>query len=130
MSDSLLKIVNLRGEVKQPGNAVGLCGDRDSDTFYRINSFWSVAGSPVADLRTAMARLKEELPRNGWDIASYGPAPSKAQQLTLVADYRDDKFSVSVEALEPSPGGRKRSLLYVSLTSACYQVPEGESTGY
>ncbi|MFT2016401.1 hypothetical protein ACMA1D_11235 [Streptomyces sp. 796.1] len=126
----LLRIIDLEGDLKPPGYVVGLCGDRDADKFYRINNFWSIAGATVTDLRKTMARLKEELPRAGWDIASYGPAHSKAQQLTLIANYRADKFSVSIEALEPSPKGRERSLLYVGLTSACYQAPEGEKTGY
>ncbi|MFD4994979.1 hypothetical protein [Streptomyces buecherae] len=130
LSRELLHVIDLEGDLNPPGTVVGLCGDRDADKFYRINNFWSIAGATVTDLRKTMVRLKENLPRAGWDIASYGPARSQAQQLTLVANYRDDKFSVHIEALEPSPNGRERTLLYVGLTSACYQAPEGEKTGY
>ncbi|MER0243278.1 hypothetical protein AAHZ94_14870 [Streptomyces sp. HSW2009] len=130
LSRELLQIIDLKGDLKQPATAVGTCGERDDDKFYRIHSAWSLAGPPIAELEKAMVRLKEQLPGRGWDISTYGPARTKSQQLSLVADFREDKFSVNVELLEPSPNGRKRALLYVSLASACFEVPEGKSAKY
>ncbi|WP_459250783.1 hypothetical protein [Streptomyces youssoufiensis] len=131
LSHGLLRIVDLRGDLRPPGNAVGLCGDRDADEFYRINNFWSLAGPSATELHSAMDRLVAEMPKHGWEIAEHGREETEARDRYLKGNNKLDKFSVYVALLEPAPNSQlERPLLSVSLTSACYQVPDGEKTGY
>ncbi|QKW51599.1 hypothetical protein [Streptomyces buecherae] len=131
LSRDLLGIINLRSDLDPPGYVVGLCGDRDSEKFYRINNFWSIAGPSVADMRAAMDRLVTKLPENGWEIAENGRENTQVKSHYLKANNEDSKFSVYIVLREPSPhSDRTRPLLSVSLVSACHQAPQGQSTGY
>ncbi len=79
-------------------------------------------------MKKAMERLREGLPAKGWTITSYGPdrSPSKSLELTAVSPK---KFSVSIRLLDrtrrPRPGAP--SMIYVDLTSECFQVPKNKT---
>lgn len=129
VSSQLLDVMDLDGEVTEPGPGVSPCEGSDSDTRFTIRHPWSVHGVPVADMEAAMRRLKAGLPERGWKIVSYGPDRSKARNLQLVADYEhgDKHFSANVRLLDERDGDAgQRSLINVSLVSACFQVPEGQ----
>lgn len=131
VSSQLLNVIDLNGEVTEPGPGVSPCDgpDSDSDTRFTIKHPWSVYGVPVADMEAAMERLKRELPDRGWEVVRYGPDKSRARNLELVADYKhgDKQFSVNVRLLDERDGDAgKRSMINVNLVSACFQVPEGQ----
>ncbi|MBB5937986.1 hypothetical protein [Streptomyces zagrosensis] len=128
LSDGLLRIIDLEGDLKEPVTSVGTCGDKDADKFYRINSSWSLAGPPAQDLRGAMGRLSKVMPKSGWDITEHGRENSVAKSHYLKANSTERAFSVYIVVLEASPNsGRTRPLLYVGLASDCFQVPDGQS---
>ncbi|MGH3310933.1 MAG: hypothetical protein ACRDP3_10140 [Streptomyces sp.] len=129
VSSQILNVIDLNGEVTEPGPGVSPCDGSDSDTRFTIKHPWSAYGVPVEDMEAAMERLKGGLPERGWEIVSYGPDRSRARNLELVADYKhgDKQFSVNVRLLDER--GRdtgQRSMINVSLVSACFQVPEGQ----
>ncbi|MBW1602537.1 hypothetical protein JJV70_10540 [Streptomyces sp. JJ66] len=130
VSSELLDIIALQGKVSEPGPGVGLCGERDPDTFYTISHPWSLTEVPVPQMEQAMQRLYEELPKRGWEIISYGPAESEARSLTLIADYNegDKRFSVNAQLRDSRNKGANAnaSRILVTVVSACYQVPEGQ----
>ena len=62
-------------------------------------------------------------------FVSYGRTGSKARNLQLFPDYEhgDKHFSANVRLLDARDGDAgQRSLINVSLVSACFQVPEGQ----
>lgn len=130
VSSEIYDIIALRGKVSKGGPGVALCGDKDSDKFYVIHHPWSLRDVPIADMEAAMARLKEELPKRGWKIVSYGPDTSPAKNLELLADFTKKQYSVNIRLLDKT--GRTepdapKSKIHVDLVSACFQVPDGKT---
>lgn len=129
-SSEILEIIDLRGEVSEPGPGIAPCADKGPEKFYRVNHTWSLSGVPVPDMQRAMARLKEGLPKKGWKIVKYGPDGSRSKSPELVADSVPRQFSVNIhlydESKKAEPNAPK-SLIYVFLTSDCFQVPEGKA---
>ncbi|MEW2219867.1 hypothetical protein AB0939_11250 [Streptomyces sp. NPDC006990] len=126
LSSQVLDVIDLRGKTTESGPGVGVCGDRDSSKYFTVGHPWSVYGVPVADMKEAMKRLKEELPKQGWKITKYGPNGSPAKNLTLKADYPKMKFSVQIELLEEPKESEDPSMIHVSLGSSCFKVPDGQ----
>ena len=129
VSSRILKVIDLDGKVTEPGPGVSTCGDSSSDTHFTIKHPWSVYDVPVKDMEAAMKRLKSGLPEEGWEVVSYGPDKSQARNLQLVADYKhgDKQFSVNIRLLDEGDGkSGQRSMINVSLVSACFQVPDGQ----
>ncbi|MFI0779048.1 hypothetical protein [Streptomyces sp. NPDC021212] len=131
-SSEILEIIDLRGEVSEPGPGIAQCGGKDPEKFYRVNHMWSLSGVPVPEMQRAMTRLKEGLPKKGWKIAKYGPDGSRSKSPELVAVSVPRQFSVNIhlydESKKTEPNAPK-SLIYVFLTSDCFQVPEGGTVG-
>lgn len=129
-SSEILEIIDLRGEVSEPGPGIAQCSDKDPEKFYRVNHMWSLSGVPVPDMQRAMTRLKEGLPKKGWKIVKYGPDGSRSKSPELIADSVPKQFSVNIhlydESKKTEPNAPK-SLIYVFLTSNCFQVPEGKT---
>ncbi len=73
-----------------------------------------------------MERLREELPQRGWELKKYGPNNSKARTLTLIADHPKKKFGINIEFWDKLKEEDVPSLV-ISVVSACYQVPDGET---
>jgi hypothetical protein len=129
LSSEIFDVIGLNGETSKPGPGVAQCADKDSDKFYKIHHPWSLSGVSIDDLKKGMTRLKKDLPKKGWGITQYGPNNSQAKNLELTADSTKQPFSVNIELFDNSKksGDEKRkSLIYVDLVSACFQVPEGE----
>ncbi|MEU1806217.1 hypothetical protein [Streptomyces sp. NPDC019937] len=129
LSSEIFDVIGLNGETSKPGPGVSQCADKDSDKFYKIHHPWSLSGVPIEDLKKGMTRLKEDLPKKGWKIVNYGPNNSPAKNIEMTADSTKQPFSVNIELFDNSkkPAGEKRkSLIYVDLVSACFQVPSGE----
>ncbi|MFF4602706.1 hypothetical protein ACFY12_08130 [Streptomyces sp. NPDC001339] len=129
ISSNLFDAIGLQGRISQPGPGVSQCGDKGPAKFYTIHHPWSLSGVSVEDMKQAMARLKENLPKNDWKIVSYGPDKSPSKSLELIADSTKRKFSVNIRLLDRTQRASSNapSMIYVDLTSACFQVPEGKT---
>ncbi|MFI0263591.1 hypothetical protein ACH4OW_31730 [Streptomyces sp. NPDC017056] len=130
ISIEILSIIGLRGKTSKPGPGVAVCGDRDPGKFYAIHHHWSLTGVPVSYMKKAMKRLREGLPGKDWAITSYGPDSSPSKSLELTADSVKEKYSVSIRLLDGTgrtEPGAPTALIYVDLTSACFQAPKGKT---
>lgn len=130
VSSELYDIIGLRGKVTGEGPGVSLCGEKDPEKFYVIHHPWGLTNVPIEDLKKGLDRLKENMPKRGWKIVSYGPDTSPAKNLELIADLTKKDFSVNIGLLDRTkrtePDAPK-SMIFVDLVSACFQVPEGET---
>ncbi|MFF2811812.1 hypothetical protein ACFVT2_32495 [Streptomyces sp. NPDC058000] len=129
-SSEILSIINLQGKTSKPGPGVAACGDKPADKFYSIHHPWSLMDVPVEDMKKAMGRLNEQLPKKGWKVTSYGPDTSPSKTLELTADSLEKKSSVSIRLLDRTKRhnpGAPEALIYVDLTSECFQVPAGKT---
>lgn len=137
LSSQILDAIGLKGRVSEPGPGVSRVDD-DPEHLYKIRHPWSVWGVPEQDMERSMDRLKDELPKRGWKIVSYGRDKSLAENLELVADSVNSKFSVDITFMDKrrsskydAPNASKESGIMVNLESACFRVPEGKSVeGY
>ncbi|MCG0288525.1 hypothetical protein [Streptomyces sp. PSAA01] len=130
LSSEIFDVIDLRGKTSKPGPSVARCSGQDEEKFYKINHAWSLWGVPVKDMKQAMARLKEDLPQKGWKIVKYGPDKSPSKSPELIADSIKKQFSVSIHLYDESDkSGSKapKSLIYVLMTSNCFQVPDGQT---
>ncbi|MER0246632.1 hypothetical protein AAHZ94_32605 [Streptomyces sp. HSW2009] len=130
VSREILNVAGVKGKMTEPGPFTGKCAGRDPEKNYRIIYFWSIWDAPIQDLKQGMENLREKLPGKGWNIRSYGPDTSKSRSLELIADFGRKKFTVMIhlydESKNPAPKAPE-SIISVALSSACYQVPEGET---
>ncbi len=129
ISSEILDIIAVKGKLSEPGPGVSACeGDERGEETFMLRHPWSLTASSDGELSKAMARLKEELPKNGWEIVKYGRNNSASKSLTLTADHKERKFGVHVEHWEKNSGGDSNpASLVVTVVSACYQVPDGET---
>ncbi|MDT3396818.1 hypothetical protein RKE29_09210 [Streptomyces sp. B1866] len=129
LSSQILDIIDLRGKVSEPGPGVALCGEKDPEQFFTIHHPWSLTRVPVVDLGQAMVRLRDGLPKMGWEVTKYGPDGSPSRSLELIANSTRVQFSVDIifydESKQSKPTGS--SMIHVDLSSACFQVPEGKT---
>ncbi|KOG51996.1 hypothetical protein ADK76_33870 [Streptomyces griseoflavus] len=129
ISKEILELMGLQGRVNDRGAGRSGCGDGSPSKYYVIHHPWSLSDVSIDDMKRAMERLKDELPRSGWNITSYGPDKSPSASLELVADSAKKKASVSIRLLDrtrrPHPGAP--SMIYVDLTSECFQPPKGKN---
>lgn len=126
ISTQVFDIIAVKGKASMAGPGVSSCGEQDREKFFKMRHPWSVTGSSNEELKKAMTRLKEELPKQGWEIVSYGPNTSRNKSLELLADHTKEKFAVNVVLMEQHNSNDDPPLLAVSVVSACYQVPAGE----
>ncbi|MCX2967456.1 MULTISPECIES: hypothetical protein [Streptomyces] len=126
VSSGILDIIAVDGEVSEPGPGVGRCEEGELRTHFLMRHTWSLTARNSEVLAESMERLKAELPKQGWEILSYGPNNSPARTLTLMADHPEKKYGISIEywrtrASDDAP------MLLVGVVSACYRVPPGET---
>ncbi|WP_370419476.1 hypothetical protein AB8O64_14015 [Streptomyces sp. QH1-20] len=132
LSSQILDAIGLKGKTSEPGPGVSPC-EEDSKHLYKIRHPWSLWGVPEQDMERSMERLKDELPKRGWKVASYGRNKSVAKNLELIAESTKFKFSVNITFMdkrrsseETAARAGKTSGIVVTLVSACFRVPEGK----
>ncbi|MBD3934359.1 hypothetical protein IF129_22705 [Streptomyces chumphonensis] len=126
VSSQLLDIIDVSGRVSEPGPGVTQCDQsRSRERYFRMNHSWSVSSQDTDQLGKAMRRLLDKLPKQGWEVVSYGPNNSTSKTLTLIADHPAKRFGTNIEFWERRPEGKTPGLL-VTVVSGCYAVPEGE----
>lgn len=83
---------------------------------------WSFYPATADDLDVAMKRLKEELPKHGWEIAEFGPDTSKNKNIRMIADNDEAKSSVKIIQMSKNDPPK----LSFDVLSGCYKIPDGE----
>ncbi|MBR7673596.1 hypothetical protein [Streptomyces daliensis] len=142
LSSQLYELLRVKGRASEGGPGVIRCEGRNAETFYRIAHPWSLSAKSPDELKTAMAGLKEDLPRHGWKIVEEGRSSNANRTPYFMADSTRKRFTLKVTlegrteaAPSPSgegepeggvPSGDTEPLLSFHLVSDCYQVPEGE----
>ncbi|MEV4744445.1 hypothetical protein [Streptomyces sp. NPDC049555] len=133
LSSQVLESIGLKGRTSSPGPSISRC-DEDPRHLYEVVHSWSLWGVPEADMERSMERLKDELPKRGWKVVSYGRDTSLAKNLELIADSTAYKFSVNITFMDKrrskqydSPKASKESGIMVVLGSACFRVPDGKT---
>ncbi|MGW7519566.1 hypothetical protein ACWGJ2_28640 [Streptomyces sp. NPDC054796] len=127
VSSQVLDIIDVEGKVSEPGPRVTSCSDKNAEKFFKMLHPWSLTGTSNEELRQAMTRLRENLPKKGWKIVGYGRNNSKDKSLELTADNHEKRFGLNVELWEEAEGSGEKPKLIVNVVSGCYRVPEGET---
>ncbi|MFF8789991.1 hypothetical protein [Streptomyces sp. NPDC015125] len=120
-SDKILKLIDLRGKVTEPGPSIAPCSEYSGDV-YRASHPWSLYDVPVAEMKKAMDRLRGNLPKNGWKIVKDGPDKSPAKTPEIIANSKGNEFSVKVRLLAEPAGSKHTSLIAVTVESACFRT--------
>ncbi|MGY0024002.1 hypothetical protein ACVHNB_34175 [Streptomyces sp. YJ-C3] len=126
ISSRLLDIMKVKGKVTEPSADVNLCESIDPDMkkYYSINHPWSIYDLKSGTFEQAMQNLREELPKQGWEITKDGETESIARNPEIVATDKKTHHVVSIEWAKERSGNLKQ-LINVNLNSRCYRAPEG-----
>lgn len=124
VSNGLLDVIAVQGQVSDPGPSVAECSGKNFEKYFRMHHVWSVSGVKDPIMKEAMERLKEQLPKMGWEIVEYGPNGSREGTLELTAGHKEKKHSANVELWEGSKNSGS-PMLFINVASSCYQVPVG-----
>lgn len=122
VSSELYDLIGIKGKASNSGAGVTQCGGKDPNKFFQIFHPWSFTPASADQLAGVMERLKEELPKRGWEIVEYGPNTSKNKSIQLTADNDKEKHSVKITHFAKG----KTPSLNLMVVSGCYQVPDGE----
>lgn len=122
VSSEIYDLIGIKGKASNSGAGVSECSGKDPEKYFQVFHPWSFTPGSPEQLGDVMERLKEELPKHGWNIVEYGPDTSKNKNVKLTADNEKKKHSVKIwhYAKRDTP---KLSLMVVS---GCYQVPDGK----
>lgn len=125
LSSTILDLTGVQGRVSEPGPRVSTCEeDPDKERLYKIRHSWSISDASGDSLAAGMDRLRTELPRDGWEIIEDGELNNEERTPRVLFENGDVEYAANVQ-LE----GRDSDapLLVVTLVSACFSTPEGES---
>ncbi|MFE9169033.1 hypothetical protein ACFYNZ_05805 [Streptomyces kebangsaanensis] len=122
VSSELYDLIGVKGKASDTGPGVTECSGRDRETYFQIFHPWTLVPASADQLDGVMERLKEDLPKHGWEIVEYGPDTSKNKNVNLTADNKKRKFSVKIVHLakENPPS------FSLTVVSGCYKIPDGE----
>lgn len=94
------------------------------ERLYTMHHPWSVSGVSRDVLREGMERLREQLPQEGWEIIEEGEANNANRSPFILFENREVEYAAYISLM----GKRDEdSLLHVTVVSACFSTPEGES---
>lgn len=127
-SSQLLDIMGVKGKVSEPGPSTLACSDYpDDQTVHRMRHPWSVYGVPDDELRRAMDRLRDRLPRNGWKITKDGVDSSRSKSPQIIAESSADRLAVDIRlGIEPA-GGEYSSMIEVTVSSDCFRSQSADA---
>ncbi|MFC9064754.1 hypothetical protein [Streptomyces harbinensis] len=125
ISSQLFDIASVRGETSEPGPGVTTCeADPDMERLYTMHHPWSISGVSRDVLREGMERLREQLPQEGWEIIEEGEANNANRSPVILFENRDVEYAAHVMLRGKTDDD---SMLHVTVVSACFSTPEGES---
>jgi 5'-3' exonuclease len=121
-SGELFNLIEIKGKASDTGPGVKECGKKDRQRYFQIFHSWSFTPTSPQQLEATMERLKENLPKHGWEVVNYGSDTSRNKNLSLRADDDTKKFSVDItyRAKDNTPH------LNFFVISGCYQIPDGK----
>ncbi|GGX66522.1 hypothetical protein [Streptomyces anandii] len=123
VSSGIYDLIGVKGKASSSRPFVAECSGKDAKKYFRIFHWWSFYPTSASDLGVAMERLKEELPKRGWKVVSYGPDTSRNKNTNLTAD--NDRKKVGVNIVQMSKNDPPKLSLHV--VSGCYKVPDGQT---
>ncbi|MFH9010607.1 hypothetical protein ACH4C6_04460 [Streptomyces sp. NPDC017943] len=121
VSSDLYDLIGVKGKASDSRAGVTECSDKDPEKYFRVFHPWTFYPASAAELGRAMEQLKEELPKHGWKVVSYGPDTSRNKNMNLVADNDAKKASVKVVEMAKNDPPK----LSLTVVSGCYKTPNG-----
>ncbi|MBB1244987.1 hypothetical protein GL263_15630 [Streptomyces durbertensis] len=126
ISKGVFDAISLEGKSSNSGVGVKTCSGRERGKMYKVFYPQSFTGPSDRELSSAMENLRDDLPGRGWKIVEYGPNDSPNRSLTLLADHREERFSVEITHMRGDRREGAEPKLLIWVVSACYEVPEGQ----
>ncbi|RDG38984.1 hypothetical protein [Streptomyces corynorhini] len=121
-SSQIMELLGMKGKLTQSGALPSPCSEDGSESgTLQAYHPWSVYGVPNEELTSAMGRLRERLPKNGWRIIKEGPDGTASKAPQIVADSTDKEFSADIRLSVEPAGSDKTSLIEVTVVSACFR---------
>lgn len=121
VSSRIYTYLGVPGKASEPGPGVKECEGKDPERFFSVYHPWNFLPASAGDTDVAMENLKEKLNTGGWVVTREYRDNSRNKNLNLVAD--NDRKKVSVWIVQYRE--REKPSLGITLTSGCYEVPEG-----
>ncbi|MFG2733684.1 hypothetical protein ACGFX7_02575 [Streptomyces harbinensis] len=126
LSDQLLELAAPAdgATVTDPGPGVDVCADDpDRERLFTLYHAWGVHRLPRADLERAMDRLRQHLPAEGWLVTEDGVLNNANRSPRLLLEHPGLHTAADITLA----GRGDDSQLRVTLQTACFSTPEGES---
>ncbi len=126
LSDQLLELAAPAdgATVTDPGPGVDVCAeDPDRERLFTLYHAWGVHRLPRADLERAMDRLRQHLPAEGWLVTEDGVLNNANRSPRLLLEHPGLHTAADITLA----GRGDDSQLRVTLQTACFSTPEGES---
>ncbi|MDT0321546.1 hypothetical protein [Streptomyces millisiae] len=125
LSSTILDLSGVQGRVSEPGPRVTTCEeDPEKERLYKIRHSWSISETSGESLAAGMDRLRMELPQEGWTIIEDGELNNAERSPRVLFENADVEYAANIQ-LEGQHSDAP--LLVVTLVSACFSTPEGES---
>lgn len=122
-SSRILEMMALKGKVTESGAKISRCSDYEPEgEVYRARQPWSVYDLPVPELEKAMDRLRQELPKAGWNIVKDGTDGTPAEAPQIIAESKGKEFAADIRLMDQRKYGDDPSLILVAVESACYRA--------
>ncbi|ARF73969.1 hypothetical protein B7C62_18180 [Kitasatospora albolonga] len=121
VSSRIYTYLGVPGKASEPGPGVKECEGKDPERFFSVYHPWNFLPASAEDTDVAMENLKKKLSTGGWVLKREYRDNSANKNLNLVAD--NDKKKVSAWIVQYRE--RAKPSLGITLTSGCYEVPEG-----
>ncbi|MEO3754283.1 hypothetical protein [Streptomyces sp. B6B3] len=121
---SIREAAGIGGSVDDPGVGVSMCeDDPEMNRLYLMRHPWSIHGVSRDRLEEGMDRLRETLPSRGWEIIQDGEVDNANRTPRILFENRELEYAAHVTVEGRGEGFQ----LHVSMVSACFSTPEGES---
>ncbi|MGW7296033.1 hypothetical protein ACWGIB_27060 [Streptomyces xiamenensis] len=110
--------------VTDPGPGVDVCEqDPERERLFTMYHAWGLHRLPRQELEMAMDRLRQGLPAQGWTVVEDGVLTNANRSPRLLLENAALHFAADITLA----GRGDTSQLQVTLQSACFSTPEGES---
>ncbi|WP_030726366.1 hypothetical protein [Streptomyces sp. NRRL F-2890] len=110
--------------VTDPGPGVDMCEeDPERERLFTMYHAWGLHRLPSQELEQAMDRLRQGLPAQGWTVVEDGVLANANRSPHLLLENAALHFAADITLA----GRGDSSQLQITLQSACFSTPEGES---
>ncbi|MGW8849325.1 hypothetical protein ACWGNE_16230 [Streptomyces xiamenensis] len=110
--------------VTDPGPGVDMCEeDPERERLFTMYHAWGLHRLPRQELEQAMDRLRQGLPAQGWTIVEDGVLTNANRSPHLLLENAALHFAADITLA----GQGDTSQLQITLQSACFSTPQGQS---